>query len=94
MKINKRIVEAALVSLFVILVVIGWQWLRGYMATKSIEADIRSRYDSVDFLQQQTSFGYSGGSGWLPVIFVAGLWVAMIAIYYFARIYIDRLIKK
>lgn len=90
---KKRLLEAVLVSFFIALIMLGWQLLRGYILTKNIEADLFSKYASVEVLERRTSFGFTGFD-WVSSIFAAGIWLAVIVVYYLARTYMDSKIKK
>ena len=95
MKINtKLLVESVIVSLFVLIIGMGWEILQGYLQTINYVPDIINSYESVDYLQSKVSLGVIYRFDLRNSIFVSLIFLVFVTLYYVARIYIAKLLKK
>jgi len=95
LKINtKLLVESVIVSLFVLIIAIGWEILQGYLRTINYVPDIINSYESVDYLQSKVSLGVIYRFDLQNSIFVSFIFLGFVTLYYVARIYIAKLLKK
>ncbi|MFF2887340.1 hypothetical protein [Paenibacillus sp. NPDC057967] len=98
MMINKSLaVESLIISFFILIVGVIWQVvqgvIQGYTATKKYVPDVVKNYESVDYMQQQVSFGYIQSSfGWRTVLFMAAGFLAIAFIYYSVRMMLSRML--
>ncbi|OXS59814.1 hypothetical protein B1A99_09740 [Cohnella sp. CIP 111063] len=82
----RYVIEALLFSLVVIGGWVAWAVVSGMMLTRSYVPDIVESYSSVEHLQSEVSFGVVYNVHWS---ILAGGFIALAALYYFARAWLS-----
>jgi hypothetical protein len=95
MKIDKRVlIESIIVSTLIILAVIGWRIVRGYLLTQNYVPEIINSYDSIDYMQHKVSFGIVNRSYWKTAMIGIGGFVLLFITYYGIRTWLTQIIKR